>query len=113
VANYSHHFFLTLFYLYSSSSEMQKEVIEKIAALITAAFGVVAALAWNTAIQEIFRLIFGQQSGVLAMIAYAVIVTIIAVLVTIWIVRVAKNTQVKSQSAQQCQIHKYLSFSSK
>jgi hypothetical protein len=77
---------------------MQKEVIEKIAALITAAFGLVAALAWNTAVQEIFRLIFGQQSGVLAMTAYAVIVTIIAVLVTIWIRRVVeKHIRVKSQ----------------
>ncbi|MDQ3851479.1 MAG: DUF5654 family protein, partial [Thermoproteota archaeon] len=64
---------------------MQKEVIEKIAALITAAFGLVAALAWNEAIQEIFRLVFGEQSGVWAMIFYAVVVTIIAVLVTIWI----------------------------
>jgi len=70
---------------------MQKEVIEKIAALITAAFGLIAALAWNTAIQEIFRLIFGDQSGVLAMIFYAVIVTIIAVVVTIWIGRVAQK----------------------
>jgi len=70
---------------------MQKEVIEKIAALITAAFGLIAALAWNTAIQEIFRLIFGDQSGVLAMIFYAVIVTIIAVVVTIWIGRVAEK----------------------
>jgi ABC-type phosphate transport system permease subunit len=70
---------------------MQKEVIEKIAALITAAFGLIAALAWNTAIQEIFRLIFGEQSGIWAMIAYAVIVTIIAVVVTIWIGRVAEK----------------------
>jgi uncharacterized membrane protein YidH (DUF202 family) len=70
---------------------MQKEVIEKIAALITAAFGLVAALAWNEAIQEIFRLVFGEQSGVWAMIAYAVIVTIIAVVVTIWIGRVAEK----------------------
>jgi len=71
---------------------MQKEVIEKVAALITAAFGLVAALAWNTAIQEIFRLIFGEQSGIWAMIAYAVIVTIIAVVVTIWIGRVAEKS---------------------
>jgi uncharacterized PurR-regulated membrane protein YhhQ (DUF165 family) len=70
---------------------MQKEVIEKVAALITAAFGLVAALAWNTAIQEIFRLIFGDQSGVWAMIFYAVVVTIIAVVVTIWIGRVAEK----------------------
>ena len=74
---------------------MQKEVIEKVAALITAAFGLVAALAWNTAIQEIFRLIFGDQSGVWAMIFYAVVVTIIAVLVTIWIGRVAQKAGAK------------------
>jgi hypothetical protein len=74
---------------------MQKEVIEKIAALITAAFGLVAALAWNEAIQEIFRLVFGEQSGVWAMIFYAVVVTIIAVLVTIWIGRVAEKSGVK------------------
>src|SRR6266511_3740546 len=79
--------------------DMQKEVIEKVAALITAAFGLVAALAWNTAIQEIFRLIFGEQSGIWAMIAYAVIVTIIAVVVTIWIGRVAeKSTGKKPES---------------
>jgi uncharacterized membrane protein YidH (DUF202 family) len=71
---------------------MQKEVVEKIAALITAAFGLVAALAWNEAIQEIFRLAFGEQSGIWAMIAYAVIVTIIAVVVTIWIGRVAEKS---------------------
>ncbi len=75
---------------------MQKEVIEKIAALITAAFGLVAALAWNEAIQEIFRLVFGEQSGVWAMIFYAVVVTIIAVLVTIWIGRVAQKAGVKA-----------------
>jgi hypothetical protein len=91
---------------------MQKEVIEKIAALITAAFGLVAALAWNTAVQEIFRLIFGQQSGVLAMIAYAVIVTIIAVLVTIWIRRVAeKHIQVKSQRVHSSVIYTNISLS--
>ena len=70
---------------------MQKEVIEKIAALITAAFGLIAALAWNTAITEAFRLIFGDQSGLWAMIAYAVIVTLVAVFVTIWIGRVAEK----------------------
>ncbi len=79
---------------------MQKEVIEKIAALITAAFGLVAALAWNEAIQEIFRLVFGEQSGIWAMLFYAVVVTIIAVVVTIWIGRVAeKHTGKKLESS--------------
>ena len=74
---------------------MQKEVVEKVAALVTAAFGLIAALAWNTAIQEIFRIIFGDQSGVLAMIFYAVVVTIIAVVVTILVGRVAAKAGVK------------------
>ena len=74
---------------------MKGEVIKAVAALITAAFGLVAALAWNTAIQEIFRLAFGDQSGVWAMISYAVIVTIIAVVVTIWIGKVSEKSSGK------------------
>lgn len=74
---------------------MQKEVIEKVAALVTAAFGLIAALAWNTAIQEIFRIIFGDQSGVLAMIFYAVVVTIIAIVVTILVGRAAAKAGAK------------------
>jgi hypothetical protein len=64
---------------------MNKEVIEKISALATAAFGLVAALAWNGAIQAIFKQVFGDASTIGAMIVYAIIVTIIAVWVTIWI----------------------------
>jgi len=62
---------------------MKKDVLEKLNALIIAAFGLVAALAWNTAIQEIFKQIFGVASGLWAMIFYAVLVTVIAVWVTI------------------------------
>ena len=74
---------------------MKKEVIEKVAALTTVAFGLVAARAWNTAIQEIFRLIFGEQSGVWAMIFYAVVVTIIAIVATIMIGRAAEKAGAK------------------
>lgn len=61
------------------------DVIDKLAALVTAAFGLVAALAWNSAIQEIFKQAFGDQSGLWAMVGYAVFVTIIAVIFTLWI----------------------------
>ncbi len=64
---------------------MKSEVIEKIAALVTAAFGLVAALAWNGAIQAIFKQVFGSAEGVGPMLVYAVIVTIIAVIATIWV----------------------------
>jgi len=74
---------------------MKKEIIEKIASLSTAAFGLVAALAWNGAIQSIFKKLFDTSEGIVSMLVYAVVVTIIAVLVTIWIGKVsskAKNT---------------------
>ena len=70
---------------------MKKEVIEKLAALITAAFGLVAALAWNGAIQTIFKQIYGETSTIMAMIVYAVIVTLIAVIATIWIGRISQR----------------------
>ena len=66
---------------------MRAEVMEKIADLMTAAFGLVAALAWNGAIQAIFAEVFGEASDLAAMVVYALVVTVIAVLATIWIGR--------------------------
>lgn len=64
---------------------MKKTIVERISALAIAAFGLVAALAWNGAIQAIFREAFGTAEGVVPMLVYAVVVTIIAVVVTVWI----------------------------
>ncbi len=72
---------------------MKSEVIDKIAALVTAAFGLVAALAWNGAILAIFKKIFGTAEGLLSMIIYAVVVTIIAVLATIWVGKAAEKSK--------------------
>jgi hypothetical protein len=72
---------------------LQAEVVEKIAALLTAAFGLVAALAWNGAIQAIFVAVFGEAGNIAAMLGYAIVVTVIAVLVTIWIGRVAEKAK--------------------
>jgi len=75
---------------------MKKDVIEKIAALITAAFGLIAALAWNDAIKALFVGPCGTAgAGALCALSaggpwvYAIIVTIIAVLATLWIAKVA------------------------
>ncbi len=69
--------------------EIRRESIEKISVLMTSAFGLVAALAWNSAIQKIFSVIFGSSSELWAMVLYAVFVTVIAVVVTIYIGRIA------------------------
>lgn len=75
---------------------MKLEILDKIAALLTVAFGLVAALAWNGAIQAIFRHFFGTADSIPAMLVYAVVVTIIAVLVAIWIARAVKRAKDES-----------------
>jgi len=75
---------------------MKKEVFEKIAILITGAFGLVAALAWNGAIQSIFKEVFGETSTIIANLFYAVIVTTIAVITTIWIGKIVEKNKYKN-----------------
>jgi hypothetical protein len=70
---------------------LTSEVLEKIVQLLTAAFGLVAALAWNTAIQELFTRIFGNSSDLAAKFLYAVVVTVIVVFVTIRLGRLAER----------------------
>jgi len=72
---------------------MRKDVVEKLAALIVAAFGLVAALAWNGAIQAIFKQVFGTADSVTAMLTYAVVVTVIAVFAAIWIGKVESRAK--------------------
>ena len=75
---------------------MKKDVIEKVSALLIAAFGLVAALAWNDAIKALFVGPCGTESaGALCSLSsggpwvYAIFVTILAVFATIWIGKVA------------------------
>lgn len=81
-------------------SAYRREIIEKVAALVTVAFGLVAALAWNTAIQQAFIQYFGEATGLVPMLIYAVLVTAIAVGATIWIGRVAGKMGVQGDKGK-------------
>ena len=59
------------------------EILKSVSTLLTAAFGFVAALAWNTAISALFVNILGVQNALLPQIGYA----IIAVVITIYMAR--------------------------
>jgi len=72
---------------------LKGEVLDKMAALITAAFGLVAALGWNGAIRAKFAEVFGDPDTVPAMLAYAILVTMLAVVVTIWVARTVAKTK--------------------
>lgn len=70
---------------------LRNATVQQVSMLVISAFGLVAALAWNTAIQAIFAYFFGKQSGMEAMLAYAVAVTIAAVVVTVYLTRLASK----------------------
>ena len=72
---------------------LKQEVMDKIAALVTAAFGLVAALAWNDAIKAVFKEVFGKEDAVGPMLIYAVIVTIFAVVLTMMVARAAQKAK--------------------
>ena len=72
---------------------MKVIVLDKIAALVTAAFGLVAALAWNEAIKAIFKEIFGEADSIGPLLIYAIVVTIAAVVLTIIVARSVANAK--------------------
>jgi len=59
------------------------QFLETTAALITSAFGLVAALAWNEAIKAAIALWLSNDDEVIGMVIYALIVTVIAVIATL------------------------------
>ena len=71
------------------NKNLKLEILDKMSGLMTAGFGLVAALAWNEAIKKLFETIFGKQSNLIAMFGYAVIITVIVVIVTM---RIGKMT---------------------
>ncbi|MDR2830299.1 MAG: DUF5654 family protein [Methanobrevibacter sp.] len=68
-------------------SSIKVQMLKTIATLITTAFALVAGLAWNSAIQAIIKEFFRSDSEIAGLVVYALIVTVISVLVTVFIGR--------------------------
>ena len=71
------------------ANEATKLIMETILGLITTAFAFVAGLAWNGAIQKLIENFIGTGDALPSLFIYAIVVTIIAVLVTVLLARVA------------------------
>lgn len=75
--------------------QFRKQFAKKTLDLMTAGFGLVAALAWNDFIKEIMnayiRPFFGESSAVVTQFLYAVLVTFLAVLVTYNLAKLAEK----------------------
>ena len=65
---------------------LHKELVKQMLTLATSGFGLVAALAWNSLIQEFvnsyIKKYFPANSGIISLLIYAVVITVIAVLIT-------------------------------
>jgi len=73
--------------------ETQKEIKEKMLTLILAGFGLVASLAWNDAIQTLFKVIFPKSEGVIGKFIYAVIITILVVVITLQLKKISEKKE--------------------
>ena len=71
----------------------REAVKEKMLTLILGAFGLVAALAWNDAIQALFKIIFPQSQGLIEKLSYAVLVTVIFALIALQLKKTSENVE--------------------
>ncbi|MDD3532091.1 MAG: DUF5654 family protein [Candidatus Shapirobacteria bacterium] len=75
--------------------EFQKTFINELSTLITSAFGLLAALAWRGVIQELvdvyIKRFLGEMSGILSELIFALIITVLAVVLTWRITKLKKR----------------------
>lgn len=80
---------------------LSAEVVDKMSSLATAAFGLVAALAWNNAIQAVFKRYYptpDDPNALLPLVGYACVVTVVSVLIILWIGRVAGGLKATAEA---------------
>lgn len=76
-------------------SGLKHEILKQMLTLATSGLGLVAALAWNEVIKEVvgnyIKPIVGGSSGIISLLIYAVLVTLLAVVVTYNLTKVVKK----------------------
>jgi len=80
--------------LKEGQKRLRKEVEERTITYITAAFGLVTALAWNDAIKSLIEYLFPvQRNNLWIKFLYAAIITFVAVLVSIYLIKIIKKEE--------------------
>lgn len=74
------------------ASGIKKEIGNKIAGYITAAFGLVAGLAWNDAIRSSIEYFFPlEKNNLWVKFIYATVLTLVLVIVSVYLIRILKG----------------------
>lgn len=71
------------------------EIVERISSLAAAGLGLVAALAWNEAIQGFFAKFVSEGGGLIAKFIYAFLVTVLVVFIIVWLGRLTSTLKSK------------------
>lgn len=83
----------------NQKTKIHEAIVKQMLTLATSGFGLVAALAWNEAIKELvnnyIKPYTSRGSGLVSMIIYATVVTILAVLVTYNLGKILKKEDKK------------------
>jgi hypothetical protein len=81
----------------SKKKHLPVEVVRQMLTLATSGFGLVAALAWNSVIQELVnnyvKKFLPNGSGVLSLLIYAIVVTLLAVSITLQLSKVVEKLE--------------------
>lgn len=86
--------------VHTKSAHIRGEVKEKVVGYITAAFGLVAGLAWNDAIKAFIDFLLPrQEDGILAKFIYAGVVSVFVVVITVYLVQLAKKNDEKEEES--------------
>ena len=71
------------------AKETTRMILQSMIALSSAALGLVAALAWNDAIKETIKQLLGEDESLTSRYTYAILATVIAVIVVLVLARTA------------------------
>lgn len=73
----------------SRATEQARATVQSMITLASAALGLVCALAWNEAIKSLMKEMLGTDESLAGLFTYAVIATVIAVIVLLLLARTA------------------------
>ncbi len=79
------------------ANKLKGETIKTFSALLTSAFGLVAAFAWNETVKEAINRYISSGQGLKSKLIYAIAVTLLAVLVSYWLGRISAKFLVDSE----------------
>lgn len=80
----------------TKKKKLRVEIAKQMLTLSTAGFGLVAALAWNSLIQEVVNTYIKPYlpgAGIISLLIYAIVITVIAVFITVQLTSILEKIE--------------------